>query len=326
MPRDLKACYFLGLVSWVAVVAFAAEPADAARLAVPPPMPARAIAPSVSPPPGVTVELTNQGVRATLFLPVGWGAPTNGTTRLVMHFHTIAWFTIQEHTRRGSKLPLLNFALGEGSATYAKPFVEPARFQGWLRVVEAELSRRGAPPDTRITAVDVSSFSAGYGAVREILKLETNRAVIARIVLCDSLYGGLVDTNAPLGRRQVVPEHITPWIPFAQAAARGEKTFLLTTSDIQTIRYASTGECGAAVAAAVGVKFESVATKSCPAASEPRYPLLRRADHGRFHIWNYGGDDAPAHLTHVRHLADLWLSLDASETNGPTGLPQVPSR
>ena len=278
----------------------------------PPPMPRREIKPSASPPSGAIIQLTNHDAWATLFLPEGWRVPPDGGAKLVVHFHTIAWFTIQEHVRRGSRLPLLNFALGEGSATYSKPFQEPARFQDWLRTVESEMISRGAPTNTRVIGVDVSSFSAGYGAVREILKLETNRTVIRRIVLCDSLYGGLTETNAPYPHRKVLAEHVEPWRTFVQAAARGEKTFLLTTSDIETTRYASTRECGAAVASAAGAEFKSVMKDSCAAAREPEYPLIQRADLGRFHVWNYAGTNAQAHLTHVRHLADLWRALDTA--------------
>ncbi len=258
--------------------------AVAASFPEPPPMPHRDIKPLADPPPGKMLQLTNDAAWATLFLPEGWRVPPDGRATLAIHFHTVAWFTIQEHLRRGSGLPLLNFALGEGSATYARPFQEPTLFQGWLRLVELELTARGAPSNTLVASVDISSFSAGYGAVREILKLETNRSVIQRIVLCDSLYGGLAETNAAYPRRKVLDEHVEPWRAFAQAAARGEKTFLLTTSDIETTRYASTSECGSAVAAAAGAEFKPVAKDSCAAAREPEYPLVRRADAGRFHV------------------------------------------
>lgn len=288
-----------------------------ARLPEPPALPRRQIAPTPLPERAVLIELTNRDVCATLFLPADWrDASTNGA-QLVVHFHTIAWFTSQEHVRRGSKLPLLNFALGEGSVTYAKPFLDPTRFQDWLRIVEGELTQRGASIGP-ITRVDVSSFSAGYGAVREIVKLETNRHVIQRIVLCDSLYGGLVDASAAPDQRKVTPEHIEPWMSFAKAAARGEKTFLLTTSDVPTPRYASTRECGDALAAAVDATFHAVSAGSVEATLDPEFPLQRRADRGGFHIWNYAGTNAQAHLTHVRHVADLWKALD--ESGGSSGV------
>jgi hypothetical protein len=121
----------------------------------------------------------------------------------------------------------------------------------------------------------------------------------------------LAGTNAPYPQREVLAEHVEPWRGFAQAATRKEKTFLLTTSDIATARYASTSECGSAVAGVAGAEFKPVEKGSCAAAREREYPLVRRADLGRFHVWNYAGTNAQAHLTHVRHLADLWRALDA---------------
>jgi hypothetical protein len=304
----------ISLGSAIAVVALSGCVSGAfkksASLPEPPAMPRRQIAPTPLPEGSLSIELTNRDARATLFLPVGWTEPRATGPQLVVHFHTIAWFTIQEYVRRGSPVPLLNFALGEGSVTYAKPFLDPARFQEWLQLVERTLAERSAS-STPIKRVDISSFSAGYGAVREIVKLETNRRVIQRIILCDSLYGGLVDANAAPDQRKVTSEHVEAWVPFAQAAARGEKTFLLTTSDVPTPRYASTREVSDALAAAVGAVFRDVPAKSVPATLDPEFPLLRRADVQGFHVWNYAGTNAQAHLTHVRHLADLWRALDA---------------
>lgn len=305
----LCCCCCVLLASCAAGVVTSSSP-----LPVPPALPGRAIAPTTPPEDSISIDLTIRDVKGTLFLPPGWQHTSESDAQLVIHFHTIAWFTIQEHLRRGSRLPLLNFAIGEGSATYARPFLEPAVFQEWLRVVEKELARHGdstATP-TPIRRVEISSFSAGYGSVREILKVETNRQVIQRIVLCDSLYGSLVDTNATGRERTVTPEHIAPWLEFARAAARGEKTFLLTTSDVPTPRYASTRECGEALAAAVGAPFIPMDGAPTDATLDPDFPLLRRADLGHFHVWNYAGTNAPAHLTHVRHVADLWRSLDTA--------------
>lgn len=47
------------------------------------------------------------------------------------------------------------------------------------------------------------------------------------------------------------------------------------------------------------------------ATNDPEFPLRYRADAGHFHVWGYGGADAAAHTTHPRHLADVWLALNA---------------
>src|SRR6185503_10812897 len=157
-------------------------------------------------------------------------------------------------------------------------------------------------------AVDVASFSAGYGAVREIVKWPEYRQLIRRIVLCDSMYGSFAagSTTRPAA------EHIAPWVDFAKMAANGEKTFVLTYSQVPTSNYASSSQCAAALIEAVGAARVIVPRGSTPATLDPEFPLLTRADVRDFHVWGYDGADAQAHLTHVRHLADVWRALDAA--------------
>ena len=70
---------------------------------------------------------------------------------------------------------------------YRQPFLDPERLGRMVKLVEQTLKQKGAPEKTRITAVDISSFSAGYGAVRELLKSPENLKLIRRLVLTDSV-------------------------------------------------------------------------------------------------------------------------------------------
>ncbi len=281
-----------------------------AALPEPPPMPRRVITPSTNELRGTQIVLTDRGTNFTLFLPHGWTNVMSSNTVLFAHFHTIAWFAIQEHVRRDAKEPLIVFALGEGSSTYRAPFTDPNRFTRMIALVESELKKRGAAAETRVAHIDVSSFSAGYGAVRELVQQPAAFQSIRRIVLLDSMYASLeLEENGSTNRRPLAAQ-IDVWIPFARAAVRGEKTFVFTHSQVPTRAYASSFECAAALAVRVGVEMKNVATNSLPATRDPNFPLLRRADAGRFHLWSYGGEDAQAHLTHVRHLAEVWRALD----------------
>ena len=132
-----------------------------AALPEPPPMPRRAIASSTNELRGTQVVLTDRGTDFTLFLPHGWTNTISSNTVVFAHFHTIAWFAIQEHVRRDAQEPLIVFALGEGSSTYGLPFKDANRFSRVISLVESEFKKRGAAADTRVTHVDVSSFSAG---------------------------------------------------------------------------------------------------------------------------------------------------------------------
>lgn len=280
-------------------------------LPVPPPMPVRAIAPGDEAPAGRQVVLNDRGANFTLFVPQGYAPAASGEVTLTVHFHTAVWFGIQEHLRRGCANPIVCFHAGEGSAVYRAPFEDRERFGRWLRLVEAELVSGGAPTNTRVTAIEISSFSAGYGAVRELVRQPEYRRLLRRVVLSDSLYGGLDAAALAEGRRVVLPEHVDCWLPLAREAMAGEKDFVLTVSAIPTARYASSTECADAILAALGVPKRAVAPGSLPSADDPDFPLRHRADQGRFHVWYYDGTNAPAHLTHPRHLADVWRALDA---------------
>jgi hypothetical protein len=281
---------------------------------VPPPLSQRTIAPSTNELRGTQIKLGDRGTNFTLFLPEQWASRISTNTTLCVHFHTVPWFPIQEHVRRGAQEPLAVFALGEGSTTYRVPFEDTNRFARVLAITEAELQKRSGVTNARIIAVDISSFSAGYGAVRELLKSPEYFKTIRRIVLLDSMYGGLEPRRAGETNRSPLAANIDVWVPFARAAMRGEKTFVITHSQIPTANYASSFECAAALLARLGLKPQVVTRDSMPAASDPNFPLLARADTNGLHVWSYAGTDAQAHMTHARHLADVWQALDAAVT------------
>jgi len=263
---------------------------------VPPAMPKRVIGKPATAPAGEQIEI-EKGY--TLFVPKAWTGKSDWV--LTIHFHTEPWFAIEEHLRRGLREPLLVVMLGQGSTVYRVPFEDRAWLGRLVERVEKQLQ-------TKVKAVDISSFSAGYGAVREIVKSPEYCRIIRRIVLCDSMYGSFAagSTTRPAS------EHIEPWVAFAKMAAKGEKTFVLTHSQVPTATYANTAQCAAALIEAVGGPSVLVPRGSIAATLDPEFPLLTRTDVGHFHVWAYDGADAQAHLTHVRHLADVWRALDAA--------------
>jgi hypothetical protein len=299
----------LAIVLLSGAVSLHGQAARPRPLPTPPPLPWQEVTPAADLP-GKLVDMDDKTIKWTLFVPKTWEPPANGDVVLTVHFHGADWFTIQEHTARGLKGPLLNFNLGSGSEVYRQAFDNERRFADILRAVEKELAKRGGR-EVRISAVDISSFSAGYAAVRELLQVPEYFGLIRRVVLLDSLYSRY--KMGPRNRviREPAYEHIEPWVPFAQAAIKGQKTFLITYSDVPTPSYANSADTATALVRAVGVPIQPVAPNSSPASTDPDYPLTRRADLGRFHAWGYAGKDQKAHLTHARHLSEFWQALDA---------------
>jgi hypothetical protein len=270
----------------------------------------RTIRPPSAAPAGTRVLLEVEGMPAVLFLPEGWTHPANAG-RLAIHFHTPDWLAVGEHLRAGYSFPVVSIYLGEGSARYRAPFQAPARFRRLIAVVENEMRRRGMP-GAAIRDVDVASFSAGYGAVRELVQQRSALGMIRRLVLSDSIYGSLASGLDGRGPRRVSAEHVECWLPLARAAMAGRKTFVLTLSEVATQGYASSGECAVAIVQALGLTWQPVAPGSYAAAREKEHPLLARADSGNLHFWRYAGKDEKAHMAHPRRLAEVWLALDAA--------------
>ena len=274
----------------------------------PPSMWQRVITPVAGTSAGMTVSIEDQETKLMLYLPAGWEREEKLKRVLTVHFHGAPWFIIQEHERRKSKHPLLCVHLGEGSSVYQRAFQDCGRWPQLVKKIERELaSRSGA---YSLSGVEVSSFSAGYGAVRELLLCNDSFRQISRIVLADSMYAS-VQTNSA-GNREVSTEQIEVWVPFAQAAMAGGKTFVFSRSEVPTTSFASSSECAAALLIKLAITSEP-ADPALAATRDPDFPLQTIAHCGQFFLWGYAGTNAAAHLTHVRHLADVWQALDAME-------------
>jgi hypothetical protein len=251
---------------------------------------------------GEQLALDERGVKFTLFLPQGWSTNCVTNAAITAHFHTVASSAIPSHVRRGSLDPLIVFALGSGSSAYRAPFEDTNRFGRILDLVEKQLRERGA--ECRITNVDISSFSAGYGAVRELVKSPQYFAIIRRVVLLDSIYGSLQAQPAGVTNRVADPAHADVWAPLARAAMKGDKTFVITLSDILPPNFASSLEVTSALLDHVGLKLEPTTFAT------NEFALISRVDAGNFHVWRYAGTNGPAHMAHVQHMADVWRAIE----------------
>jgi hypothetical protein len=260
------------------------------------------------------IQLNVDPIQITLHLSEGWDSSGH---RLALHFHTSPAFALREHQRAGYRFPLVSVMLGSGSARYRTPFLDPTLLPRILQTVEGELRSRHPSAET-IRDIDITSFSAGYGAVRELVQQTGSRSRIRRILLSDSLYAGLVSGADGSVARVVQPDQIECWFPFARDAVAGRTTFVLTHSQIPTPSYASTAECATALMAAMGLQARIVPPDA------GRWPLISRCDAGQFHLWGYGGTDANAHLVHPRTAAEVWRTLDAVHPGGEGATGSVP--
>lgn len=240
----------------------------------------------------------------TVYIPKGWKAGRDISVR--MHFHTAGWLISQEAVATGLDGPLVVWNRSGASSAYRVPFEDKERiFRILVKVVELA-GKYGAPEGAKIGRIDITSFSAGYGAVREIIKNPAIFKLIRRVVLCDSIYASL---EPGLKERRAKTEDVEAWFPLAKAAVRGEKEFLMSFSEVPT-SYASTSECGARIAEEVGGVFWPVPTPPPVRPVLDEYRCTQRLDMGGLHLWQYPGSDGTCHVRHVWNLDRLWKALD----------------
>lgn len=136
------------------------------------------------------------------------GAPA--PNQLLIHFHGAMETTRRALARsefRGT-LAIVNFP-GLSSA-YSKPFVDHPKLLD--EIIGHTTTTTDEKATTRSPRIILSSFSAGYGAIREILKSPEHFAEIDAIVTADSIYAGL-DAETPA--RIVSRENMSEFLRFA---------------------------------------------------------------------------------------------------------------
>jgi len=227
---------------------------------------------------------------ARLFVPEGFVVPADGVVPLSVHFQGGTVIAEENFVRSGASGVLLASTLSGFSSAFSRPYADPAAFHTLLASAEARLST----PDiaVRLAPLTITFFSAGYGAVRELLKDPTLFARIDALVSVDSIYADVVAADARAPRI----EQMVDFLLFAQAAARGEKVFVLAHGR-GTTPYASTGECADLVLASVGVPRSPSARST-----ERGVPIATEAHVGGFHLYTFdegAANDSEAARIHV---------------------------
>jgi hypothetical protein len=247
-------------------------------------------------PAGTGTLFVRDGLRSSEFLP------------LVVHFHGAPWLVEHHVASERQDVLLVTVQAGSGSGVYGKAFGEPSAFtaliDGAALAAEKLLERR-----VRFDPIVLTSFSAGYGAVRAILRVPDHYGRVSAVLLADSLHASYEgDTAAPRSRDlDVRRDDLDVFLRLASDAAAGRKRFVITHSEVYPGTYASTTETADALLRAVGLGRR-------PRLAEGPIGMQQLSDsaRGSLHIVGYAGNSAPDHLDHLyamgRWLRDLRLT------------------
>ena len=238
--------------------------------------------------------------RGTLFLPPG-GALADAGDRvdLVVHFHGHPPLVAENFRRAGRPGALVVLNERGLSAAYAAPYRDPLAFEALLAEVRTVVGARRQREVSEGRLV-VSSFSAGYGAVRELLA-QPVAGRITDLVLADSLYAGYVEAA---GVRRPDPAQMAGFERWAARAARGEVGMVVTVSELVPGAYASTAETAEVLRAAAGVDWERV-----PEIGPDGRWCLAAAGRAGLRMRLLMGATGDAHMEHLRRISAAWRLL-----------------
>ena len=235
--------------------------------------------------------------RARLFV-----SPSVNTKRrvpIIVHFHGAPWLIEFQIARHLAHAALITVQIGSGSNAYRRPFEDVNLFQTLLEEASHLLDlKRGW------SSITLTGFSAGYGAVREILKTPQYFTLVNNVLLLD----GLHTSYLPEGKRladggEIDASGLEVFVRFGREAQNGRKRFVFTHSEIFPGTYASTTECADYLLQQLNLS---------------RHPQLWHgpigmqqlsvADKAGLHLRGYAGNSAPDHVDHLQGMP-AWFPL-----------------
>jgi hypothetical protein len=238
-------------------------------------------------PPGRRVPLE----LGTLYIPVR--LRQRHELPLILHFHGGRWLAEVAAARYG-RAAVISFELGSGSATYGKPFTDPRLLPRLLRQAETQSG-------VKFVRLTLSGWSAGYGAIREILREREWYGRVERVLLIDGLHTGYVTGKPGPLESQLEAEGLDPFLRFARDAAAGRKQMIVTHSEIFPGTYASTTETADYLLAQLGLRRSPV-LRTGPMGAQQLSEVHSRG----LRVVGYAGNSAPDHVDQLHSLDRFW--------------------
>lgn len=244
-----------------------------------------------------------------LFVPETYQHRSAKVADLLIHFHGYPQ-TVWNNAKYANLNAMIVTVNYKGlSSAYSGPFSDLELFQSLLEEALAKLRAEDDFPESlEWDRIAVSSFSAGYGAVREMLKQGSYVDEIDALLAADSLYATTAEDGTPLDSQ------MAGFKAFASMAQAGEKTFLVTHSQVMTHTYENTIETGNELLEHLGITASPLHTSGLGTLR-----FYRHAHSGNFQLWGATGDDGEAHLAHLRYLGEFLPQLSLARLATATG-------
>ena len=177
---------------------------------------------------------------------------------LVIHFHGAAFIAEQSVAALDGDHVSAVLNLGAGGGVYDRTLSAPGAFDSLTSSIQQEMSEALGHP-IRFADITLVGFSAGYGAVRAILRDSSNAERVRSVLLLDGLHTSYVPEGTVIEKGGTLDTtNLMPFVRFARAAMRGEKQFVITHSEIFPGTFASTTETTDFLINVLGLKLRPV--------------------------------------------------------------------
>ncbi len=225
------------------------------------------------------------GQFAQLFVPDYFIPPEDGKFLIVFHLHSASWAAENQVYKSHTNGILFNIHLGALSSPYQNYFTDPNKFSTIIDTILSVISANQIVQSPQIRYLVVTSFSAGYAGLREVLKTTAYYNMIDAINLADGLH-----CNSDPGTAAV---QMQDFLKFAKDARDEEKIMHLTHSSITTSGYQSTTQTANYLIQNTGVSVTPVNQ------TDEIGTMYGICDSGYFQIRRYHGQTAEDHLKHL---------------------------
>jgi hypothetical protein len=226
----------------------------------------------------------------TLFLPQGWKPGT-----VLFFFHGGTW--LPEVAAARNRVAVVSIQAGSGSGSYVRLFEDAKHFPRLLEEAERKAG-------VHFAHVWLGGWSAGCGAIRQILPAPDSYARIDAVLAIDGIHTDYTDGKPGPLESKIDPSNLQIWMQLARDAMAGRKRLIVTHSEIFPGTFASTTETADYLVSELGLKPRPVLRWGPMGLQQ-----LSQVTSGKFLLIGYAGNSAPDHVDQLHALPVLLKQL-----------------
>lgn len=260
--------------------------------------------------PSPMVEHTREHPRLTKTTPAGQRLPLDlGTlfipqklthkhgVRLLFFFHGGDWLP-ELAVSRQRNMAVVTVQAGAGSGSYTRLFTDPGRL---ARLVSQAETKSGMT----FSEIDLGGWSAGCGALRQILTDPASYNRVHRVLCIDGVHTGYINGKPGPLDSQIETGNLDVWLRFGRDAMASKKRLIITHSEIFPGTFASTTETADYLLRAWGLKPHPV-VRWGPRKTQ----ILSEVKSGGLLVIGLAGNSAPDHVDQLHSLPQYltWLT------------------